>query len=272
MKNGNPFYGHGNIVFKRPAGEEFLKFMNTVPNNGIISIPGFFGAHWLMVSDLRSVAEVLSHKSYDFEKISVLRDFLRIVIGNGLIVVEGEEHKFQRKHIQPAFSFRHIKNLYPMFWSKATEMTRCVAAEIEQSETNVIEINHWANKATMDIIGVAGMGRNFNTLNTSDDELINSYEEILEPTTQKAVYFTLNLFLPMWFVQALPWELNRKFKKTTTLLRNLCRELVRDKKKQVLLEKDDHVDILSVLLRSGDFSTEMLAEQLLTFLAAGCVS
>lgn len=83
-------------------------------------------------------------------------------------MVEGDEHKFQRKHATPAFSFRHIKELYPIFWQKAVDLSGRIAAEIhanpepanEKSGTRhlegVVELNHWANKVTMDIIGVAG--------------------------------------------------------------------------------------------------------------------
>jgi cytochrome P450 len=84
-----------------------------------------------------------------------------------LIVVESDEHKFQRKHLTPAFHFRHIKELYPVFWSKSVDLVGRITAEIhanpEPTSENkskhlegIVEINHWANKVTMDIIGVGG--------------------------------------------------------------------------------------------------------------------
>jgi len=89
-----------------------------------------------------------------------------MILGDGLILVEGDEHKFQRKHLAPAFSFRHIKDLYPIFWQKAQDLVGRVTAEIhenlqlhdqdEKVNQGVVEVNHWANKVTMDIIGVAG--------------------------------------------------------------------------------------------------------------------
>jgi cytochrome P450 len=214
-----------------------------------------------------------------------------------LIVVEGDEHKFQRKHATPAFSFRHIKELYPLFWSKATDLAGRIAAEIHanpepvsEQKTNhlegVVEINHWANKATMDIIGVAGMqlcssllrverlllaglGRDFNTLYNSDDELIASYEEILEPTFEKALFFGANLMFSPRFVAALPWKLNERLAATMGILREVCKQLVRDKKDLLATQKEQQSDILSILIRSNNFADEMLVDQLLTFLAAG---
>ncbi|RDW59674.1 hypothetical protein BP6252_12761 [Coleophoma cylindrospora] len=279
-KGALPLLGHGQIVFQRPSGDSFLRLMNEVPNEGMIRFAGFFNVDWLLLTDQRSLSEVLVHKSYDYEKPKQLRSFLRMILGDGLILVEGDEHKFQRKHLSPAFSFRNIKELYPIFWSKAVELTRGVAAEVhanpeplknekEANPRSVVEINHWANKVTMDIIGVAALGRELNALTNSDDELIKNYEEILEPTAEKAVYFTMNLFFPRRFIAMLPWALNATLEKTTGNLRAICHELVREKKSTLKGEHTDSKDILSLLLVSNNFADDMIVDQLLTFLAAG---
>ena len=269
-------------MFARPAGERHLKFMNETPNEGLIRIPGFFNQDWLFVTSTRGLGEVLVHKSYDFQKPRPIRNFLRTILGDGLIIVEGDEHKFQRKHLTPAFSFRHIKELYPIFWAKATELVRCVTAEVKEkasptsstdeklaSSQAVVEINHWANKVTMDIIGLAGLGRNFQALQNSNDELINNYEEVLEPSTEKAAYFTANVILSRRVVLMLPWKLNETLKRTTSTLRNICGQLVREKKALTKAQPAEQVDILSLLIKSNNFADDMLIDQLLTFLAAG---
>ena len=45
----------------------------------------------------------------------------------------------------------------------------------------------------MDIIGIAGLGREFNALKNSDDPLIQNYEELLEPTVEKLTYFAAQI-------------------------------------------------------------------------------
>jgi cytochrome P450 len=273
--------GFAHRLFGRPLGDTLLQFMKDVPNEGLISIPSIFGIHkLLLLTNPASLGEVLVHKSYDYEKPTELRGFLRLILGDGLIVVEGDEHKFQRKHISPAFGFRHVKDLYPKFWSKAIALSHGIAADIaarpEYADENgsanpqgVVEVNHWANKVTMDIIGVAGAGREFNSLFSSDDELIKNYEEILEPTTEKAVFFGANLLFGPTIIGMLPWKLNDRLKATTARLRNICLELVRDRKAQVKTQSVAHNDILSLLVKSNNFSDDMLVDQLLTFLAAG---
>lgn len=271
--------GLGTVVHERPAGYTFLRYMKDIPNDGIIRFPGWFHGDWLLLTTPQALAEVLVHKSYDYQKSDRIRSFLRIILGNGLIVVEGNEHKFQRKHLAPAFSFGNIKKLYPLFWMKAVELARCVVAEInenpehlnddEKHPRSVVEVKHWANMATIDIIGVAGLGRHFNALTTADDELTQIYGEILEPSTEKGIFFAANILLPRWLVTMLPWKLNKMLKDATTRLREVCLQFVRDKKNLIKLQKEEHIDILSLLIRSENFGDDMLVDQLLTFLAAG---
>lgn len=75
--------------------------------------------------------------------------------------------------------------------------------------------------------------------------------------------------LPQRFVAALPWKLNERLRSTTEGLRNVCRQLVQDKKQLIANEKDHGIDILSILIKSNNFADDMLVDQLLTFLAAG---
>lgn len=144
-----------------------LKMISETPNDGLIRIPGFMNRTYLLLTHPTTIADVLVNKCYDFEKPTDLRKFLRIILGDGMILVEGDEHKFQRKHVSPAFSFRHIKELIPVFWTKAVDLKGRIAAEIYENpeptsepkmrhREGIIEINHWATKVTMDVIGLAG--------------------------------------------------------------------------------------------------------------------
>lgn len=56
----------------------------------------------------------------------------------------------------PAFSFRHIKDLHPVFLEKSIEMVDTIEQQINDTGSSHIEVNSWANRATLDIIGVAG--------------------------------------------------------------------------------------------------------------------
>ncbi|KAJ4356315.1 uncharacterized protein N0V89_004347 [Didymosphaeria variabile] len=268
-KGSYPLVGHGLILFKRPPGEAFLRLLKQTENDGLIHFRGFFHTDRLLVASPAAIADVLVHQSYDFEKPPFARNFLRKFLGDGLLMTEGDEHRHQRKHIMPAFSFRHIKELYPVFWSKSIELCEVVKRELLDKPDKVLDIGHFSTQVTLDIIGLAGLGRDIGSLRNSDDALVQNYEEILEPSTEKAVYFVLHLLFPPWVMTALPWKLNERVKVTTGNLKRICGEFVAEKKSRMKMESEDHKDILSIMLRSNNFSDDGIVDQLLTFLAAG---
>lgn len=74
----------------------------------------------------------MSDNSYDFEKPGGVRKFLVMILGNGLIIAEGSLHKFQRKHLLPAFQVQHIRGLYPAFWDRSRAMVEAIEADISE--------------------------------------------------------------------------------------------------------------------------------------------
>ena len=191
------------------------------------------------------------------------------MLGDGLVVVEGVRHKFLRKNAQPAFKFSHIKELYPTMWKKAVAFSDAIAAELDERGAGTIEMNTWAGKAALDVIGIAAFGRDFHILKNPDEPLIKNYDELLKPGKTKFLYFLLSVTFSRRFVQLLPWKMARTFEETTTNIRAICLQLVRDKVEAITKRADDHFDILSLLIKSNNFSESELVDQLLTFLAAG---
>jgi hypothetical protein len=77
--------------------------------------------------------------------------------------------------------------------------------------------------------------------------------------------------LPSWLGRWAPMSGNRKITVYSTMIRDQCRQLISDKKATLGEKNDNRTDVLSVLLRSRDLSDEVIQDQMLTFLAAGCV-
>jgi cytochrome P450 len=200
------------------------------------------------------------------------------LLGVGVLLAEGEEHKIQRKNLMPAFAFRHVKDLYPTFWSKSREavlaMTEAIRSDEakdpeKSSEGVVIEAGEWASRATLDIIGVAGMGKDFGAIKDPDTLLNKTYRAVFKPSRQAQILGLLSLFLPGWFVKNLPIKRNGDIEAAAAVIRTTCRQLIRSKKEKLEKNALTDVDILSVALESGGFTEENLIDQLMTFLAAG---
>lgn len=179
----------------------------------------------------------------------------------------------------PAFTYRHIKDLYPLFWSKSCEMVRAMAPEAqtegadpprELSSAPVVEIASWTSRATLDIIGLAGMGQDFNALKDPRNELMRAYQSMFSASDGQArILGFLSLIFPRWFLQALPLRRNRELRHGIGTIRRVSHELIQQKKRNMDEHKRTGIDILSVALESGGFTDEQLVDQMMTFLAAG---
>ena len=264
-----PFFGHGLTMFKRPPGQAHLNMLKELPGPSLLRFLGFFHVDRLVIAGPAAVSDVLVHHSYDFVKPPAAREFLRRFLGDGLLMTEGDEHKHHRKHIMPAFHFRHIKELYPVFWSKSIECCNVIREALATEPSKVLEIGHYSTQVTLDIIGLAGLGRDIASLRSSEDELVANYEEILEPTREKAIYFISHLLFPSWLISMLPWKINERVRICTGNLKRICTEFVVDRKSKMKHESEESRDILSIMIRSNNFSDENLVDQLLTFMAAG---
>jgi cytochrome P450 len=240
--------------------------MNQYPGQDLVALS--LVQNFYLVTNPNLLSDVFIHRSYDFIKPPKIVAFLKPLLGEGLIVVEGDRHKFLRKSSSPAFTFRNIKNLYPMMWGKAVALTAAIRDEVSQTG-GAMELRNWTSKATLDIIGIAGLGRNFDTLHNAQDPLFKAYEQLLQPSRGKLAHALLSMVLGMRLVSRLPWSQTRKFNRLTKTLGDICRALIREKREGIEKRADDHFDVLSLLIKSGNFLDSELTDQLLTFLAAG---
>lgn len=46
--------------------------------------------------------------------------------------------------------------MYPVFWAKSEELATAVSHEVKSNDNSEVEVNSWASRAALDIIGVAG--------------------------------------------------------------------------------------------------------------------
>ncbi|CRG84026.1 hypothetical protein PISL3812_01369 [Talaromyces islandicus] len=246
------------------------KWTKTVPNNGLIRYYVIGNLERVLVVSPKAISDLLVSNSYDFVRPEISATQLGTVTGEGLLVAEGDVHRAQRKSLMPSFSYRHIKDLYPIFWSKAIEMTD----EIEKTlpaKNYTIQIGNWASRAMLDIIGLAGMDYDLNSLQDPNNELSRHYSKLLTPPTgiQRLVAI-LCLFVVgfKWYFRV-PTAYTRTVMDSVQYIRNVTKEIIREKQAKLERKEDIGVDILSVAMRSGNFSDENLVDQVMTFLAAG---
>ncbi|OAR03082.1 hypothetical protein LLEC1_05606 [Akanthomyces lecanii] len=241
-------------------------------DDGLMRVLWHGNQEMIFVRSQQALSEILVRNSYQFEKPDFIRGFLASIIGWALLTTEGDEHKKQRRNMLPAFSFRHIKDLYPLFWNKSCESVAAMAAECRRQDPvkgcGEMEIASWSARSGLDIIGLAATGIDFGAIADGDNPLAQSYY-CLNPAPSDFLLIGMRAFLPQWIVTNLPvpriWSVNRAAKH----IRQVCRELIVEKRAKQASKEDMGVDILSVAMQSGLFSDDNLVDQMMTFLSAG---
>lgn len=122
----------------------------------------------------------------------------------------------------PAFSFRHIKDLYPVFWAKTRELVLALDSAIaqpnpdEEKSSHAVDVAGWASRATLDIIGEAGMNKSFNAIEDDNSELFQMYRRVFKPSRAARYMQFLGLIMPYGLVSKLP------FKRSTMITGKRC--------------------------------------------------
>lgn len=76
-----------------PSGIPMRDWANEVPNDGIIRYKHWFNAERLLITKPKTLGEVLVTKNYEFIKPSFFRAGLGRILGIGILLAEGDEHK-----------------------------------------------------------------------------------------------------------------------------------------------------------------------------------
>ncbi|KAI1124031.1 cytochrome P450 [Nemania abortiva] len=239
-----------------------------------------FNLERILVTSPEALAEVLTTKSYHFKKPNLVVTGLKRIAGDGILLAEGDHHKLQRRTLSPAFAYRHIKELNGLMWeissSAVSALTKAVAtASKADKQPYIMDINEWASETTLDIILVAGIGQDLDSVRNQDSQYKNLqriYKSVFTTSSQDFLLFILRIWiLPNWVLPYVPLKRNIELVQAAKDLRDICRDLIRQKKSDLESEIADRTekDILTVALSYGGFTEDELVEQLLTFLAAG---
>lgn len=253
-----------------------------------IHYKGWFNRDRLYTLDTRALGHILNH-SNDYFKPGLARHTLSSILGEGLVVAEGEQHRRQRKVMNPAFGPTQIRELTDIFVDKAIQLRDVWNRMIpEDNQPARIEVLSGLSKMTLDVIGLAGFNHQFHSLesDSSDDELGKALRVMLRSTSGWNVWLpALAYFFP-------PLRLLSHMSDGAHARKVMTRiglELIREKKIQIAKaaleaskdgaqERLHGRDLLTILVKanmasditeSQRMSDEDVLAQVPTFLVAG---
>ncbi|EJT99567.1 cytochrome P450 [Dacryopinax primogenitus] len=251
---------------------------------------GCFGIEYLMLNDANAIQHVLRGQTISWGLEDSLRQFLRLVTGEGIIYADGADHARQRRLLQPAFNPVFIKSLAPTFASCSSRFVKEWNRRLDkEGKDGTWDVNayHWVELLTMESIGATAFGLKFGALEGEEHELMKAYGGLMadtfsRPTTFGILLQNLILHIPPWIIshaENLPLAAVRKLRAAKATSRQFAQELIEQKRKEISADptmKDR--DLLTILVKSGEknekgtvepMPDEMIYNQLTTMFIAG---
>ncbi|KAG9050203.1 hypothetical protein FS837_007101 [Tulasnella sp. UAMH 9824] len=223
------------------------------------SYRGTFLIRRLCAKDPKAVAYILNHSS-DYPKPPHVRTWLGKTFGQGVLFAEGEDHRRQRKIMNPCFGPSQVRELVPIFYEKAFELRDIWLGQIEASgsEREEIDILVWLTRTTLDIIGLAGFDYEFKTLSIGEkDELIQAFIGLFNPTPTPPIIPLLANAIPI--LQLIPNHRAKVAARSKAVMHRVGQKLVQDKRSALAatagIEGGENTlkgrDLLSVLIKAN---------------------
>ncbi|KAF5375482.1 hypothetical protein D9757_009957 [Collybiopsis confluens] len=239
--------------------------------------------HRLYTLDVKAMNHVLTSGPYDYQKPGFLRRVLSDLLGAGLLVQENEQHRNQRKILNPAFGTAQIREMSDIFVEESLHLRDIWASQIGADDKRVrLDVQLWLSRMTLDVIGRAGFNYRFSALDSVEPDPLNkAFSTVFGTANRITLWNVLQNFLPA--LRVFPTKSRAAMKESQAIMGRIGRELLQESKKYLYAtgEKGDSWrarDLLSLLVRSNmsqDISEnqrmtdEDVLAQIPTFLTAG---
>ncbi|KAI8605700.1 cytochrome P450 [Dissophora ornata] len=275
-----PFIGNFLDILQEEAGVPHRVWIEEY--GGLVRYLGLFNSERLLLADPKAIQHVFGTHSYNYPKSSRTVRILSQILGNGVLLAEGDAHRKQRKMLNPAFSLGHIKEMLPIMANPAARLAKIWEGRVDQSEKKAVEFDVMVDlgSATLDIIGLAGFGYDFKALTEPDNELSLAYRDIFYSSS--TIIQLLRAFVPYYVY--VPFKHNRDRWHSIGVIDSVSTRLIAEKRAQANAkaplgpDEEEGKDLMSILIRGneqvgsledGKLTDTELKDQILTFLAAG---
>jgi cytochrome P450 len=237
-----------------------------------------FLVYRVVIASPESLKRVLVTHVKNYPRADFAHRLLSPVLGNSVLLSEGDEHRRQRAYLSPAFHFVHHAG-YQVSFAKSTKKLCDVLESLFQDDATCaarsLDMNEYLTKMTLDIIGITAFGFDFNALSPEDSEIVKHYHNVLS-NAELSFSTVLRMFVPIYGL--LPLPSHTKAKASIGAIRRKVEEIIEKKRK--LPDDQQGDDLLSIMLQTsidengqkvsakGVSSTE-LVDNVMTFMAAG---
>ncbi|PBK93679.1 cytochrome P450 [Armillaria gallica] len=251
-------YGNFPELLQSQAGEKDFEWQKIYGD--VIRIHAPLGGERLFITDPKALSYIYQ-SGYNFIKSPSRSALSRITLGPGLLNVEGEQHRRQRKIMTPGFGSSEAKAFVPVFLSYASKMANKWRDMIsmDATETITVDIPEWTSRATLDAIGEAAFDYQFGALDNAENELTNTYTNLVFtvfgiPKPKDILALSIMDMLPDSFARFIVrnapsprFEVGRRTNKLTT---RVAKQLVAEKY-AALKEGKASKDLMSLMVKAN---------------------
>ncbi|RIB01835.1 cytochrome P450 [Gigaspora rosea] len=243
--------------------------------SSLCKIPGppvnnFILGHYasLLRNDLNEAFTHLARQYGGIVRLFFMKNVKKGVLGESIILAEGDSHKRQRKMMNPSFAFANVKEMFPVFTQAGHKLKDIWMKQIGNKEEERITITTLISKVTLDVIGLVGFNYEFNST-TSESKLVQAYSSIINANPPILFLALIDLFP---FIGNIPNPYMNQFIESIKIIKNTSERLVAEQKNNPVQGKD----LLSLLVKANEnlpvdeqLTHDELIGQVMTFLVAG---
>ncbi|KAH9941744.1 cytochrome P450 [Epithele typhae] len=234
---------------------------------GVIKIYGVLGSEQLFVSDPRALHQVVVKDQDIYHETEMFLKTNQLLFGEGLISTDGEQHRKQRKMLNPVFSLANMRELLPTIQPIADELLRGIMSEVSpDGGAKEIDLHPWMGRGTIEYVGQAVLGISFGAV---DPQNSNEYMDAIRQVAHVGLkIFFLRPMVP-WAVRSLSPFWRNKLVDWLPLpplrqVREMCYTMERHSKK-ILEEKREAMeqgragerrDLMTIMLEANQSTSE----------------
>ncbi|KAG2032102.1 cytochrome P450 [Suillus americanus] len=240
---------------------------------GAVKIYALLGQEQLYISDPLALHHIIVKEQNVYEETDMFIMGNRLIFGEGLIATLGEQHRKQRKMLNPVFSLANMRDLLPVIQPIADQLRTILSAKIP-ADGSVVEVNllPWLSRGALEYICQAALGHSFNALDPTKENEYMEAIRTLAPSTLRLIF--LRPFIPMivrrfslyWRNKMMDWmpsDALKNLRHVVNVMDTASKKIFTEKK--AALENEGFVgiagnrmqgkDIMSIMLRANASSS-----------------
>ncbi|KAI0259683.1 cytochrome P450 [Gloeopeniophorella convolvens] len=162
---------------------------------GVVKIHALLGQEQLYVSDPLALHHIVVKEQHIYTETDMFIMGNKLIFGEGLISTLGEQHRKQRKMLNPVFSLANMRELLPMIQPIASKMRSVLLSQLPANESQEIDVLPWMSRGTLEYICQAGLGYTFNALEPTRSHRFAESIKSLAPAALRLIL--LRPFVPL---------------------------------------------------------------------------